>query len=122
MLLNTLFTIEKIKFSEYKDLLNTEIILNENHPIFSGHFPNQPVLPGVCTLEILKETLSQALNMNLILKQADTIKFQLPIIPTETPRLELNIKLSYNEHITVNARFSANEKIYCSFKGIFLKT
>ena len=120
MLLNSLFTIDNIQLSETKDYLKAQITLNKSHPIFEGHFPTQPVLPGVCTVEILKETLSLALNMNLKLIQADTIKFQHPIVPTETPVLEVNIKLSYNAHILVNSRFEIKDKVFCSFKGQFL--
>ena len=29
-----------------------EIELNPGHVLYQGHFPGQPVVPGVCTLEL----------------------------------------------------------------------
>ena len=31
-----------------------EIELNPGHVLYQGHFPGQPVVPGVCTLQIIK--------------------------------------------------------------------
>ena len=31
------------------------ITLNPAHPIFAGHFPGNPITPGVCMLQIIKE-------------------------------------------------------------------
>lgn len=33
-----------------------EIELNPGHVLYQGHFPGQPVVPGVCTLQIIKES------------------------------------------------------------------
>ena len=30
-----------------------EIELNPGHVLYQGHFPGQPVVPGVCTLQII---------------------------------------------------------------------
>lgn len=32
-----------------------EIELNPGHALYQGHFPGQPVVPGVCTLQMIKE-------------------------------------------------------------------
>lgn len=32
-----------------------EIELNPGHVLYQGHFPGQPVVPGVCTLQIIKK-------------------------------------------------------------------
>ena len=31
-----------------------QVMLNPQHAIYSGHFPQQPVVPGVCMLQIIK--------------------------------------------------------------------
>ena len=36
-----------------------EIELNPGHVLYQGHFPGQPVVPGVCTLQIIKESAEQ---------------------------------------------------------------
>lgn len=32
-----------------------EIELNPGHVLYQGHFPGQPVVPGVCTLQMIKK-------------------------------------------------------------------
>ena len=39
-----------------------EIELNPGHVLYQGHFPGQPVVPGVCTLQIIKESAEQIAN------------------------------------------------------------
>ena len=36
-----------------------EIELNPGHALYQGHFPGQPVVPGVCTLQMIKESAEQ---------------------------------------------------------------
>lgn len=42
-----------------------EIELNPGHVLYQGHFPGQPVVPGVCTLQIIKESAEQIANQPL---------------------------------------------------------
>ena len=31
-----------------------QVMLNPQHAIYNGHFPQQPVVPGVCMLQMIK--------------------------------------------------------------------
>ncbi|MBQ0740088.1 3-hydroxyacyl-ACP dehydratase, partial [Aquimarina celericrescens] len=44
---NTLITVGNIS--------TVTITINKNHKIFKGHFPGNPVTPGVCMIQIIKE-------------------------------------------------------------------
>lgn len=50
-------------FSDIDNYLSAEdrftfrVRLDAAHPIYAGHFPGNPVLPGVCTLQIVRECL-----------------------------------------------------------------
>ena len=46
----TLNTLQQIAANTYLCTLT----LNAEHPIFKGHFPNNPVTPGVCMMQIVK--------------------------------------------------------------------
>ena len=35
------------------------------HSIYEGHFPEQPVVPGVCTLTIIRECISRILEKEI---------------------------------------------------------
>ena len=61
-----------------------------NEPFFQGHFPNQPLMPGVLSLEIMAQAgaflmLSQVenpLSKNMLFSTIDKAKFRKPIILT----------------------------------------
>lgn len=53
MLLNELYTIQSLK--DTPDGILTTVLLHADHAIFRGHFPGQPVLPGVCMMEMIAE-------------------------------------------------------------------
>ena len=51
----TLNTLQQIAANTYLCTLT----LNAEHPIFKGHFPNNPVTPGVCMMQIVKNLTVQ---------------------------------------------------------------
>jgi 3-hydroxyacyl-[acyl-carrier-protein] dehydratase len=72
--LNSLYTIKRILREGDSNKLSVIIRLNPAHEIFKGHFPGNPLLPGVCVVQILKEILMNQLDKKLILNYASSIK------------------------------------------------
>lgn len=70
-----------------------KIKLDPSHDIFKGHFPGNPVTPGVCMMQILKEITENISQKNLFLKSANNIKFMAIINPFENPDLTLDITI-----------------------------
>lgn len=73
------------------------IILNKEHDIFKGHFPGNPVTPGVCMMQIVKELTEEFTGKKLFLKSASNVKFMAIINPFETPELSLQLDITENE-------------------------
>lgn len=46
---------ENINETDWK----VRVMLNPQHSLYAGHFPQQPVVPGVCTLQMIKECLEK---------------------------------------------------------------
>jgi 3-hydroxymyristoyl/3-hydroxydecanoyl-(acyl carrier protein) dehydratase len=65
--------------------------INWGHPIFEGHFPGRPVVPGACLLQIVKELVSMALDSEVRLTRADQIKFISMIGPDEDETVWMNL-------------------------------
>ncbi len=63
--------------------------LEPEHPIYEGHFPQQPVVPGVCTMTIVKECLSEVLGRTCNYESIKECKFTSALIPSEGLRLNL---------------------------------
>lgn len=73
------------------------IHLNKDHDIFKGHFPGNPVTPGVCMMQIVKELTEEFTGSKLFLKTASNVKFMAIINPFETPDLKLQLDITENE-------------------------
>jgi 3-hydroxymyristoyl/3-hydroxydecanoyl-(acyl carrier protein) dehydratase len=78
-----------------------EFRFGADDPTFAGHFPNRPLLPGVFQLEMARVAAESVLDCPLVVREISKAKFQRPILPDETVRLEL--KLSEAEK-TIQAR------------------
>ena len=60
-------------------------------PTFAGHFPGRPILPGVFQLELSRVAAELVLGCSLSVQEIRKAKFQRPIFPGETVRLELKV-------------------------------
>lgn len=70
-----------------------EVELFESHPIYAGHFPQQAVVPGVCTLTIIRETLSTILSRDVVFEAIKECKYVSALIPQHDLRVILNLTL-----------------------------
>lgn len=86
---NLLYTIENLQVAEGSIIAS--VVLNAAHPIFDGHFPGQPVLPGACMLDMVKDVTLVALGLQLKFVKADNLKFIVPVNPLIFDKLQLNI-------------------------------
>lgn len=70
-----------------------------NEAFFQGHFPGQPVMPGVLILEamaqagglLLLQEIPDRDSKLLYLASMNNVKFRRPIVPGDTLRVEINI-------------------------------
>jgi len=102
MLLKDFYTIQSFETTESQKYVAT-IMLNKNHEVFKGHFPGNPVTPGVCMMQIIKELTQEAVKGTLTMKSASNIKFMALINPEENPllRLELDITITEDDIVKV---------------------
>ena len=73
-------------------VIQAELILNAGHKIYEGHFPGQPVTPGVCMMQMIKEIVETVLQRETRLVHANEMKFLLMIIPGENNAIRAQIK------------------------------
>ncbi len=79
------------------NIFRSKITLNSNHEIFKGHFPGNPVTPGVCMMQIVKDLTEEFTGSKLFLKTASNVKFMAIINPFETPDLVMDLDINETE-------------------------
>lgn len=119
MLIKNLYTIQKFETAEQK--ITAQVFVNKNHEIFKGHFPDNPVMPGVCMMQIIKELTEKASNKKLFMQTASNIKFMALINPEINPTLDLSIDFSGDddEIIKVKNITKFGETTALKFSGTF---
>lgn len=121
MLIKDLYT---IKSFEVEDLqIKATVFINKDNEIFKGHFPNNPVMPGVCTIQIIKELSEKALNCKLFMQKATNIKFMALIVPDKNPLLNFDIAITEDDTIfKIRNTTSFDSTVALKFSGEFKKT
>jgi 3-hydroxyacyl-[acyl-carrier-protein] dehydratase len=71
--------------------IQAKVELNPTHEIFKGHFPNNPVTPGVCMLQIFKDLVEHQVEQTLMISECSNVKFMAIINPEIHPLLDLSI-------------------------------
>jgi 3-hydroxyacyl-[acyl-carrier-protein] dehydratase len=118
MLKKPLFKILSLKHSD--NAIDSVLEIDQLSDIFAGHFPDQPVVPGACMLQIVKEILADTLHKPLRLTKADNIKF-LSLVDPSTQSLQLNITYQLaNNDIKVLANLIAGEITCMKLQGTFV--
>jgi 3-hydroxyacyl-[acyl-carrier-protein] dehydratase len=77
------------------------IKLNPDHFIYNCHFPGQPVLPGVCILQIIKECAQQLVNKKMQYLRVILCKFLKFIDPVQNNEITLTISLTEKDDGTL---------------------
>jgi beta-hydroxyacyl-ACP dehydratase FabZ len=74
--------------------------VSANEPFFRGHFPGQPIMPGVLMLEALAQlgviyarVCSEAVDGQglYVFAGADAVKFRRPVVPGDVLTLEMTL-------------------------------
>lgn len=68
------------------------IRFNASHPIFSGHFPEHPIVPGACIVQIAEELAALTYGHPIRFTAIRDLKFRQPI----TPDQEVTISIQKN--------------------------
>lgn len=117
MVLNSLFVVKKYQAEASE--IKASLELNEKHPIFDGHFPGQPVVPGVCMMQAVKELVERHLDRKLILQEADNMKFLAVLDPRTNKFVEAAITVKQDQtSFAVNASLFADTVTFFKLKAV----
>lgn len=118
MLLNDFFKILDVQNGEK---YTVQIELNPKHRIYSGHFPGNPITPGVCLTQMVKETVQHITSKKLQMVKGDNLKFTAILNPevNATVTMSLSIKIKEAGLWQAESVISAGTTNFFTFKGSF---
>lgn len=97
ILVNEFYRVSEIVF-ENNTLFKTQIEFNATHPILAAHFPNQPIVPGACLVQISKEILEQTLKNKITILNFKSLKFIKTIDPNQFPSVQFTFSITTKEN------------------------
>lgn len=101
MLLNKYFTIRERRKDETGS--NFLISLNPDHQVYQGHFPGDPICPGVCSIQMIRECAEIVLGQRLTIGTVSQCRFMELLTPSKNKDLLLKLTLSKAEEGMVKA-------------------
>jgi 3-hydroxyacyl-[acyl-carrier-protein] dehydratase len=94
------------------------VSFEKQHPIFRGHFPDNPVVPGVTLNQMTKELAESVKNEKFLFTTLDSVKFLKVINPDDVQ--ELQVQLSFAEKadgLSISAEITDGTNVYYKLKG-----
>lgn len=71
--------------------LNKEFFINADEPVFAGHFPAYPILPGVLLLALARSTISDYFGRPVQFSEVRRQRFSKPVLPGMRVAVELQL-------------------------------
>jgi len=97
ILKNNFYTIEKSSISERE--AEFLVKLNAENFIYQAHFPNNPITPGVCLIQMAVELFSTLKAAKFSIKTVKNVKFTAPVSPLEFPEVDFLLEFAENENL-----------------------
>ncbi len=122
MVLNNFYEILSKNRIDDSQKYSIEIFINKDHAVFKGHFPDNPVMPGVCMMQIIKEITEELVDNKLFMEKCSNVKFMALINPEINSNLRLDIHVTKENQIvkvknitkfdeTIALKFSASYRM-----------
>ncbi len=90
------------------------VTLIPEHPVYEGHFPGNPVVPGVCSLQMIAECVCKMLGHPVFLCGAPVVKFLEIIRPQSNNMLLIDVYINDTDNMSLNATVQLGEKVVMS--------
>lgn len=102
------------------DKLLFQIEIKADHPVFKGHFPGFPVVPGAMMIKIFKELICGYFSKPYMLESSSDIKFLALIEPNENKLLQIEIGFRSDGSRLVTSIVVKDKETTClKMSGIF---
>ena len=115
MLIDSFFKIKQAE--ENGNTCRFIVSINPHHEVFKGHFPQQPVVPGVFALQMIKECLEWSRNKKYRYCELTNCKFSRPLFPEHDK--DYRIECEFSDTFIFKATVCSNDTVYITLKAKF---
>lgn len=92
-----------------------------NEPFFQGHFPGQPIMPGVLILEAMAQTggvlllnsFQNPVNKLVYFTQINNAKFRRTVVPGDQLYMELELVNKKRNYVMMSGKAYVNDNLVC---------
>ena len=92
ILINNFYTVKNKNISDEK--AEFRINLNAENFVYKAHFPNNPITPGVCLIQMAVELFGVVKSKKFSIKTLKNVKFTSPINPLEFPEVDFVLEFT----------------------------
>ena len=105
------YSLEKSDSPSSHEILMYVKVLPDS-PWFSGHFPGDPILPGIAQLEMVLDGIKRLSQKNITITLCKKVRFKHFIRPNDRITVRVSLRegevLSYSFRITVDKEMACN--------------
>jgi len=112
-----------LEYTPFEHLIGIKNV-TMNEPFFVGHFPGNPIMPGVLMLEALAQASALLSNLSRSAKEGyeylyffagiDNAKFKLVVTPGDQLRLEVKLLTKKRDFWRLHGEVFVGDKLACS--------
>ena len=101
-----------------KDEIAARVTTDGQSPWFSGHFPDNPILPGIAQLKMVADIIAASREDDAHMTGLSRIKFRKIVRPGELLDIHATVSLSENQYAF---RITSSTEEVCSGMMLFAK-
>jgi 3-hydroxyacyl-[acyl-carrier-protein] dehydratase len=93
-------------------ILSADVYVPSGSAWFEGHFPGNPVLPGIAQLGMVFELISSAFETSLCVREVSRVRFKQMILPGD--HLSVTAESKPGRQGVFSFRLTKNDELVCS--------
>lgn len=107
-----------ISTQEGQDYTEYIVKINKEHKVFTGHFPGNPIVPGVMSMMMVRECIENKIGRKTRFASISQCKYQQAIIPDDN---QLIIRISIDDNLNIKGEIISNEgRTLMTIKGTLI--
>ena len=112
-LLNDFFSIKEKNGNENEWVYR--LSLNAGHSIYQAHFQENPITPGACIMQMLKELAEVHFSTLYFIRSIKNVKFLIAINPIEYKYIDVNLSTEVKENgvLSIAAVIKYDKAVFC---------